>query len=98
MEELKIKMEIEQAKARVKIMEGEEQKLEEIANQEDLDNKLSEKLHFPREDVNYFCQNSSRFLGASTTESNQRHSKSAAENESGDEDQQGVANKIYKLF
>ena len=98
MEELKIKMEIEQAKARVKIMEGEEQKLEEIANQEDLDNKLSEKLHFPQEDVNYLCQNSSRFSGASTTESNQRHSKSAAENESRDEDQQGVANKIYKLF
>ena len=33
-EELKIKMEIEQEKARVKIMEGGEQKFGEIANQE----------------------------------------------------------------
>ena len=40
-------MEIEQAKARVKTMEGEEQKFEEMADQEDLDNKLSEKLKFP---------------------------------------------------
>ena len=72
MEELKIKMEIEQAKARVKTMEGEEQKFEEMANQEDLDNKLSDKLKFPEEDLNYLCQNSSRFLGASTTGSNQQ--------------------------
>ena len=36
-EELKIKMETKQAKARVKIMEGEEQKFGEMAkNQEDL--------------------------------------------------------------
>ena len=98
-EELKIKMDIEQTKARVKTTEGEEQKFEEMANQEDLDNKLSEKLQFLQEDLNYLCQNSSRFLGASTTESNQRHSKPAAdENESRDEDQEGVANMIYKLF
>ena len=42
-EELKIKMEIEQAKARVKIMEGGEQKFKEMANQEDLGNKRPEK-------------------------------------------------------
>ena len=38
-EELKIKMEIEQAKARVKIMEEEEQKFGEMENQEDLGNR-----------------------------------------------------------
>ena len=75
LEELKIKMEIEQAKARVKIMEGEEQKFREMANQEDLGKKLSEKLHFPQKDLNYLCKNSCRFLGASTIESNQYHSK-----------------------
>ena len=40
-EELKIKMEIEQAKARVKIMEGGEQKFGEMANQDNLGNKPS---------------------------------------------------------
>ena len=44
------------------------------------------------------CENSCRFLGASTTESNQCHSKSAAENESHDEGREGVANMICKLF
>ena len=68
-EELKIKMEIEQAKARVKIMEGWEQKFGEMANQEDLGNK-PEKLQLPEKDLNYFCENSCRFLGASTTEGN----------------------------
>ena len=43
------------------------------------------------------CENSCRFLGASTTEDNQRHSKPAAENKSFDEGQ-GVANMICKLF
>ena len=38
-EELKIKMEIEQAKARAKIMEEEEQKFGEMENQEDLGNR-----------------------------------------------------------
>ena len=55
-EELKIKMEIEQLKARVKVMEGEEQKFKKMANQEDLDNELSEKLQFPQEDLNYLWQ------------------------------------------
>ena len=79
-------------------MEAEEQKFEEMTNEEDLDNKLSEQLQFPQEDLNYLCQNSSWFLGASTTESNQRYSKSAAENESRDEGQEDVANMIYNLF
>ena len=43
-------------------------------------------------------ENSCRFLGASTTESNQCHSKPAAENESHNEGQEGVANMICKLF
>ena len=55
-EELKIKMEIEQVKARVKVMEREEQKFKKMANQEDLDNELSEKLQFPQEDLNYLWQ------------------------------------------
>ena len=79
-------------------MEAEEQKFEEMTNEEDLDNKLSEQLQFPQEDLNYLCQNCSWFLGACTTESNQRHSKSAAENESCDEGQEDVANMIYNLF
>ena len=91
-------MEIEQAKARVKIMEGGEQKFGEMANQEDLGNKPSEKLQLPEKDLNYLCENSCRFLGASTTEGNQRHSKPAAENKSRDEGQEGVANMICKLF
>ena len=69
-EELKINMEIEQARARVKIMEGGEQKFGEMANQEDLGNKPSEKLQLPEKDLNYLCENSCRFLGASTTEGN----------------------------
>ena len=97
-EELKIKIEIEKAKARVKIMEGGEQKFGEMANQEDLGNKPSEKLKHPEKDLNYLCENSCRFLGASTTEDNQHHSKPAAENKSHDEGQEGVANMICKLF
>ena len=58
MEELKIKIEIEQAKARVKIMEGVEQKFGEMANQGDLGNKPSEKLQLPEKDLNYLCENS----------------------------------------
>ena len=54
-------MEIEQAKPSVKIMEGEEQKCGEMANQENLGNKLSEKLHFPPKDLNYLCDNFSSF-------------------------------------
>ena len=52
MEELKIKMEIEQANVRGKIMEGGEQKFGETANQEDLGNKPSEKMQLPEKDVN----------------------------------------------
>ena len=84
-EEFKIKMEIEQAKSRVKIMKGEKRKFGEITNQEDLGNKLSEKLQRPQKDLNYLCENSCRLLGASTTAGNQRHSKPAVENESRDE-------------
>ena len=49
-------------------MEGEEQKFGEMTNQEDLGNKLSEKLQLPQKDVNYLSENSCRFLGASTAE------------------------------
>ena len=52
MEELKIKMEIEQANVRGKIMEGREQKFGETANQEDLRNRPSEKIQLPEKDVN----------------------------------------------
>ena len=52
MEELKIKMEIEQANVRGKIMEGREQKFGETANQEDLGNRPSEKIQLPEKDVN----------------------------------------------
>ena len=45
-EELKIKMEIKQAKTSVKIMEGQEHKFREMAIQEDLDNKLSKTRNF----------------------------------------------------
>ena len=90
MEELKIKLETEQAKARVKIMEGGEQKFGEMANQEDLGNKTSEKLQLPEKDLNYLCENSCRFLGASTKEGNQHHSKPATENK--------VAMKIEKVL
>ena len=44
-----------------------------MANQGQLGNKLSEKLQFPQKGVNYLCDNSCRFLGGSTTESNQCH-------------------------
>ena len=47
-----MKMEIEQANVRVKIMEGGEQKFGEMANQEDLGNKPSEKMQLPEKDVN----------------------------------------------
>ena len=83
-EKIKIKMETEQAIASVKIMEGEEQKFGEMANQEDLGYKFSEKFQFPQKDLNYLCENSCRFLGASTRESNQCQSKPAAENENRD--------------
>ena len=81
-EELKIKIEIEQVKTRVKIMEGGEQKFKKTANQEDLGNKHSEKLQLPEKDLNYLCENSCRFLSTSTTEGNQRHSNPATENKS----------------
>ena len=47
-------MEIELGKARVKIMEGEEQKLEEMANQEHLGNKLSWECNFLR-NISIIC-------------------------------------------
>ena len=78
-------METEQAKGRVKTMEGDEQKFGEMANQEELGNKHSEKLQFPQKDLNYLCETSFRLTGASTTESNQCHSKPAGENKSCDE-------------
>ena len=61
-----------------------------MANQEDLGNKRSEKLQFPQKDLNYLCETSCRFIGASTTESNQCHSKPAGENKSCDEGQKGL--------
>ena len=69
-----------------------------MANQEDLGNKPPEKLQLPEKDPNCLCENSCRFLGASTTEVNQRHSKPAAENKSHDEGQEGITNMICKLF
>ena len=48
-------------------MGGVEQKFGEMANQEDLGNKPSKKLKLPEKDLNYLCENSCRFLGASTT-------------------------------
>ena len=42
--ELKINMQIDSVKARVKIMEGEEKKLGEMTKQEELGKKFSEKL------------------------------------------------------
>ena len=56
-----------------------------MTNQEDLSNKLSEKLQLPEKDLNYLCENCCRFLDTSTTEGNQRHSTPATENESSDE-------------
>ena len=79
-EELRIKIDIEQAKPRVKIVEGEKQKFGEMTNQKNLGNKLSEKLQFRQKDLNYLCENSGSFLSASTTESNHLRSKPAAEN------------------
>ena len=69
-----------------------------MANQEDLGNKPPEKLQLPEKDPNCLCENSCRFLGASTTEVNQRHSKPAAENKSHDEGQEGIVNMICRLF
>ena len=83
-------METEQAKARVKIMEGGEQKFGEMANQEDLGYNISEKLQLPKKDLNYLCENSCRFLCASTSEGSQRHSKPAAEIKSRVEGQEGL--------
>ena len=71
-------------------MGGEEQKFGEMANQEDLSNKLSDKQQFRQKDLNYLCKNSCRFLCTSTTESNQRYSNPAAENETRDEGQESV--------
>ena len=42
--ELKVNMQVDSVKARVKIMEGEEKKLGEMAKQEELGKKFSEKL------------------------------------------------------
>ena len=56
-----------------------------MTNQENLSNKLSEKLQLPEKDLNYLCENCCRFLDTSTTEGNQRHSTPATENESSDE-------------
>ena len=80
-EDLKTKMEREQAKGRVIITEGGEQKFGEMTNHEDLGNK-PDKLQLPEKDLNYLCKNSSRFSGASSSEGNRRHSKPAAENKS----------------
>ena len=55
-----------------------------MANQGDLGNKLSEKLHFPQNDLNYSCENFS-FVGASAIENSQHYSKPASDNESRDE-------------
>ena len=54
-------------------------------------------MQFPQKDLNYLCKNFSRFLGASTRE-NKHRSKPAAENESLDEGQEGVADMICSLF
>ena len=62
----------EASKARVKTMEREEQQFGVF-------NKLSEKLEFPQKDSINFCENSSWFSVTSTTETNQHHSKPAAE-------------------
>ena len=56
-----------------------------MANQEELGNKHSEKLQFPQKDLSYLCETSFRVTGASTTESNQCHSKPAGDNKSCDE-------------
>ena len=69
-----------------------EQKFEETTKQEDMGNKLSEKLQFPLKDLNDLREKSSKFLSVSTTESNQTHLKPAAENESHDEGQKTTAN------
>ena len=69
-----------------------------MKNKEDLGKTLSEKLKIPEKDLNHLCEKSCRFLGTSTTEGNQRHSKPAAGNKSCDEGQEGVANMIFKLF
>ena len=55
-EELKINRAIERAKARVKIMEGEEQKVDKIEKQEYLGYKFPKK--FLRKDLRYLCENS----------------------------------------
>ena len=61
-----------------------------MANQEELGNKHSEKLQFPQKDLSYLCETSFRVTGASTTESNQCHSKPAGENKSCDEGWKGL--------
>ena len=70
----------------------------EMTNSEDLGNKLPEKLQLPQKNINYLRENSCRFLGASASEGNQQHSKPAAEKESHDKGQEGIANMICKLF
>ena len=79
-------------------MEEGKQKFKEMVNRGDLGNKPSEKLQLPEKDLNYLCENSCRFLGAPTTERNQRHSNPATENKNRDEGQEDVANMICKLF
>ena len=60
-------------------MEREEQQFGEMTRQKYLFNKLSEKLEFPQKDLINLCENSSWFFVTSTTETNQHHSKPAAE-------------------
>ena len=56
-----------------------------------------EKLKFPQKDLNYFCENLSQFLGASTIENNQHYSKPVPENKSHDEGQEGVVHKAPEV-
>ena len=58
-EELKINWGIERAKARFKVMKGEEQKVDKMEKQKFLGYKFSEE--FPPKYLNYLRENSSRF-------------------------------------
>ena len=69
-----------------------------VVNQEDLCDKLSEKLQLPQKDLNYLCKNSYRFLGASTTENNQHLSKPTSLNEIRSKGQEVVADMLCKPF
>ena len=55
------------------------------------------EIKFPQKDLNYFCENFSRFLGASTIENNQYYSKPVAEYENYDEGQEGVVHKAPEV-